>query len=63
MSVESVWIMIIVVGILLVLKPMLKDMFSSPMTVEKFFSKPCPKGVESPIYELCQKMVSDNQSQ
>ena len=59
MSVENVWIVFVVISILLMLKPMLKDVFSSPMTVEKFLSKPCPKGVKSPIYELCQKMVSD----
>lgn len=28
-------------------------------TVEEFLSKPCPKEVKSPIYELCQKMVED----
>ena len=32
---------------------------NNPMTVEEFLSKPCPEGVKSPIYELCQKMVED----
>lgn len=32
---------------------------NNPMTVGEFLSKPCPEGVKSPIYELCQKMVED----
>ena len=32
---------------------------NNPMTVGEFLSKPCPEGVKSPIYELCQKMVKD----
>ena len=47
------------IGLFLMFKPVLKGIFSSPMTVEKFLSKPYPKGVKSPIYELCQKMVED----
>jgi hypothetical protein len=47
------------IGLFFMFKPILKHMFSSPMTIEKFLSKPCPKGVKSPIYELCQRMVKD----
>lgn len=56
---DIIWAILVGIGLLLMFKPLLKDAFSSPMTVEKFLSKPCPKGVKSPIYELCQKMVGN----
>ncbi len=36
-----------------------EEIWNRSMTAEEFLSKPCPKGVKSPIYELCQKMVED----
>lgn len=39
--------------------PMLEDVSDSLTTVKDLLNKPCPKGVKTPVYEICQAVLSN----